>query len=440
MTQMVNVVKKITFLMMTMALAVAMVACQAATPTPGDKGDPGTPGERGPQGEPGTTDNAPPMAIADKPFKNVYLALAGSGKMNPSGAIDPSGHFSDAEKAALTFEAMSSDAAIATVKVAAGKITVTGKAAGMATVTVSAYDGVNTDPATASFDVTVVANNIAPVITPAEGTITDGTAPTPLGAYTAADLTDAVVAATPPMESLQTLLYMVDGMRKVTLAAAFNIVPGAASDFADSLVYEVAMGAAGSGDDVVSVAIENDVAKNQWNVVLTPLKAGRQNVVITVKDKFGATHTYDSDSTDTPNVDDMTPVTLNFTAWVNSPPSLIAGMPLPDKLLVGTGTDGANTFTYYYEQYFDIDEIDKATPSLTATELGTGFRGAECSVDPDPATQAGLTYVGTAPAADVGVTADPDDADVVEGSFTLTITCTDRDATVSDTAKVTLRT
>ena len=40
----VSVIKKIAFLVMTMALAVAMVACQAATPKPGEQGDPGEQG------------------------------------------------------------------------------------------------------------------------------------------------------------------------------------------------------------------------------------------------------------------------------------------------------------------------------------------------------------------------------------------------------------
>ena len=46
----VSVVRKITFLLMTMALAVAMVACEGAVGPkgdPGDPGDPAIPGRRG---------------------------------------------------------------------------------------------------------------------------------------------------------------------------------------------------------------------------------------------------------------------------------------------------------------------------------------------------------------------------------------------------------
>ena len=67
--------------------------------------------------------------------------------------IDLGKHFMDAENAALTYKAESSDKTVATVEVKAGMLSVTGKQAGMATVTVNAYDGVNTDSAMSSFDV-----------------------------------------------------------------------------------------------------------------------------------------------------------------------------------------------------------------------------------------------------------------------------------------------
>ena len=78
---------------MAMALAVAMVACQAATPKPGAKGDPGDPGAPGPAGPAGTTDNEQPMVT--KPLPMVYLAMVGTGAKKMTDGLDLSKHFSE---------------------------------------------------------------------------------------------------------------------------------------------------------------------------------------------------------------------------------------------------------------------------------------------------------------------------------------------------------
>ena len=113
--------KRVVILMMTMALAVAMVACEAATPTPkpGEKGDTG---DTGPPGPAGTSDNAEPMPVKDLPM--LYIALGGSG-MSPgkmAADITLGDHFKDAETPTLTYKVKSVvPKDVATVKIEGGK-------------------------------------------------------------------------------------------------------------------------------------------------------------------------------------------------------------------------------------------------------------------------------------------------------------------------------
>jgi hypothetical protein len=69
----VNVIKKIAFLVMTMALAVAMVACSGAAGTPGPAGPPGEQGAPGTPAEPGdpTTEPQPGDSPVDT-IKDMY--------------------------------------------------------------------------------------------------------------------------------------------------------------------------------------------------------------------------------------------------------------------------------------------------------------------------------------------------------------------------------
>ena len=156
----VSVIKKIAFLVMTMALAVAMVACQAATP----KGAQGDPGEQGPAGQPGTSDNATPMAVMPLPM--LYVALGGSG-MTPgltAAAIDLSKYFKDDETPALAYKVKSVvPKDVATVEIKDGKTVTVGDKVGTATVTIEVYDSVN-DPIEGTFSVMVVASNVKPVV------------------------------------------------------------------------------------------------------------------------------------------------------------------------------------------------------------------------------------------------------------------------------------
>ena len=148
----VSVIKKIAFLVMTMALAVALVACQAATP--GKAGEPGEPGE------PGEAGGVPPRSIED--IADVSLKLAGP---MATKAIVVTNNFNDPDAKAgdsLDLSAKSSDETIVTVATSGMTVTVTAVALGEANVTVTVTDK---DSLTAkdTFKVTVAAS-IAPEI------------------------------------------------------------------------------------------------------------------------------------------------------------------------------------------------------------------------------------------------------------------------------------
>lgn len=428
MTQMVNVVKKTAFLMMTMALAVAMAACPAATPTPGDKGDPGTPGERGPQGEPGTSDNNPPMQVKDLPM--AYVALGGNGatpdKMTE--AIDLSKYFEDAETPALayTFESSDKDVAAATLETGSDrKMVVEGKKAGMVMITVKVWDGVN-DPLESTFDVMVVANNARPVIEQ----------------LAAADIT-----------KLGTKLYISRGAQTITVTSpVYAGVAGEDGAIVDEVTFSADMGAAGDGDDVVKVSVEEGSKPNEWDITLTPLRSGLQNVRVTVTDKFGAKANADigagSDEAD------ANENRWAFEVYVNTPPKLAVML---EDMVLNVGTTPAPTVEI--RDHFDVNEkapiagplqIDDTPDNLTdeiallaaptARETGatdqardttcswSTSKGAGGDVDLGEAGASGNNPSITIPIAATDV-----------GTYQLTIACRDPETIVSDTATITVR-
>ena len=132
---------------MTMALAVAMVACQAAA------GKPGEPGEAGQPGAPGEPGGVPPSlddAIGDQ-------KLAASGAM-ASVDIDLDEHFYDpdgVEGETLTYVASSSAPEKVTATVTGSTLTLTAVAVGPAKITVRATDVDGLSSGSARFDVTV---------------------------------------------------------------------------------------------------------------------------------------------------------------------------------------------------------------------------------------------------------------------------------------------
>ena len=153
----VNVVKKIAFLLMTMALAVVMVACQAAAP--GKAGAPGAPGEP-----------APRLPYLNTGFADVELSATGEMATRP---IILAGHFVDPHEGALTYSA-SSPSDVVETSVSGSTLTLTAVKEGTATVTVGAEnkDGASAFNPGAQFTVTVM-ETVAPIVK--EGGIPDQT-------------------------------------------------------------------------------------------------------------------------------------------------------------------------------------------------------------------------------------------------------------------------
>jgi hypothetical protein len=341
------------------------------------------------------------MATMD--FSMVYLALAGSGKMDVHTNKDLNKHFSDKEKAALEYDADSSDKAIATVKVEGKVLTVSGKKAGSATITVKAYDGVNADPVMNSFDVMVVASNAAPTIEAALSDSGDGNDVGKLGGK----------------------LYVSRGASKITVTSI--IYEGLVVGVEDAVTFSAEMGKAGdASDDIVSVSVVRGSKLNSWDVTLTPLRPGKQNVRMTIKDKFGAPA----------STEDL--AKWNFEALVNTPPKL--AIELPDEIILALRASTGNTISI--ATYFDTTEKAPTTGPLMTTDdppepenapagetvIDTTCTYATGPVQPEEAITGTLTNTGELTL--VTTTA---------RSYELTIVCQDDEAVVFDATKVMIR-
>ena len=132
---------------MTMALAVAMVACSGAV---GQPGEPGQPGEAGAPGQPG--ESATHRPVVEEMIPDVPSLM-----VEDTTTVDLNVVFTEPEDEALTFTATPADVTIATAVVGAeGILTVTGVAVGDTKVTVIAKDPGGLQ-ARQTFDVTVTA-------------------------------------------------------------------------------------------------------------------------------------------------------------------------------------------------------------------------------------------------------------------------------------------
>ena len=375
-------IKKIAFLVMTMALAVAMVACQAATPKTGDTGDTGA---TGPQGDPGTSDNSPPTAST---IPNQYLVLDSEVKLTATakpGAsaaagnygsveIDLSKYFTDAESLTLTYTATSSDKTIASLNTSAttnlitggGSIlTVTAKGVGtsttatsaMATITVEAHDGVSDTVASTTFDVVVATSNTAPRVTLLEG-IED---------LIDRDAVDASTTdVTPAVPALYKKLYKADGT--ITRAFRTAIDPGSIGTEKETLSLRAVVGNNKAIDAVVSVTTPVAAGGNSYSISITALKptvpvgpTGTKMVKIFAADSFGAETAVDT-----------------FEVEVNTPPSIIRDLPDivlsrggatddPDEALgVDPNADAEAVSKYTLDKYFGFLELDTVTITADA--------------------------------------------------------------------------
>ena len=300
-----------------LATLVVLASCQGPIGPAGKDGAgaPGAPGAAGPAGGPG--DTAGPTALEAIPTPQHLALTDGTGKkatgvkalpgkaVGPTDSvvtnsynkvvIDLNAYFTDEKTPSLSYEAVSSDtkivglstsatAAGGTDLVADGKLTVTaagvgtvaGATSAMATITVSAYDGVNA-PLTKSFDVVVVKSNSAPtvaVITPI------------------ADLVDMVATMTTPASKK---LYTSGG--KITREFKATINPGFIGT-GTTAVEDLTLRAAfvKNAPVVVKVSTPVLVGVNTYSVDITPTNPSLKNatglaptrVMIIATDPFGA--------------------------------------------------------------------------------------------------------------------------------------------------------
>ena len=145
--------KWVAMLVLTLSLAVAMVACQGAVGKPGDTGPPGPSGETSEPSEP--TNLAP---IARAPTLDAVM-LVEKGDAAP---INVAANFVDPEGQTLTLtHSVEPAEGVVTVDLADGVLTVTPVAAGPAVITVTATDagGLN---ASATINVTVAPEGMMP--------------------------------------------------------------------------------------------------------------------------------------------------------------------------------------------------------------------------------------------------------------------------------------
>ena len=269
----VSVVKKITYLMMTMALAVAMMACSGAAGTPGPAGPAGPAGEDAPTPDPTPTTPTTPTTPPTEPtgaapevtmmFPDVYLTLAGDGDKTYS--VDLRNHITDADSL-LRYTVASLAPTVAEAEEKNSMLTVTPQMAGDAMITVTGHDDEGGSSISDEFMVTVVATNAAPT--------TSGL-----------NVSD--------VNELQKKLYIVEGLRPDTVTV--RSTPGAAPTVEDSIVdkFKVVIGKDDKGkDDLVIVMVKKGTEDHKYVIDVTPkakaLNMSPQKVQIYPMDKFGA--------------------------------------------------------------------------------------------------------------------------------------------------------
>jgi hypothetical protein len=339
----------------------------------------------------------------------------------------------------------------------------------MATITVSAYDGVN-DPVTSSFDVIVVTINSAPAVTgvdPIEPLVD----------------TDAAPDADPPTLAIKNKLYKAAGT--ITREFKATVDPGSIGTAKEMLKFRAFVAA----PKVVSVTTPVSVGINTYSVSIKAVKAslnddaaaagaaalGATKVMIFARDSFGAES-----------------VVTAFDVVVNRPP--VVGYDLPDVILY-RGASGADTeaiawlvtapvlgVVYTLDDYFDdldLNQVMRATTQatvVTVTPVTTGDTTCTFSTSPAQPTGRTATAAVVGPPAVAAIAADlakatslatvkngaglaaKDQTTLVDGAtpnaevnvnaaapagsvgpFTLTITCSDLDDRVSSSAQITVR-
>jgi hypothetical protein len=399
-----------------------VIACQGPVGLTGAAGATGPPGPAGTAGtpeEPALTNEAP-MPI--KPFEAVRLVRDGASPRR----LVLSEYFKDAETPALTFTAKSDKAAFAMVKFdpisgdntpaamdgpeIATDLVITSVAVGKAKVTVTAYDGVNA-PINAIIDVTVVDTNSAPTVT-----VTVTSAVTDLQmAFDAALKTDAFGK-----------LYLTGsygGAKSFKFKAQISTGAEGKTEDGDSTKFVVTYGDAGTAKtSAIATATVSpaptSTALVEYTVTVTPLKAGSEKITIKVEDSFGSSSVVGTDGV----VDVI----------VNTPPTVqMDAMKMPvtmkDATLYISGNTGHDV-TYDVATYFVIEDVVPADTRCTYSASPS----TAVVVVVDDATASTLATVVFNEGSTLTATA------VRAGTFDVTLTCRDKEATVTDSARVTV--
>ena len=256
-----------------MALAVAIVACSSG---PGSTGPAGPKGDKGDPGDTTTTppgEQTPPPTVGSPPevtmmFPDVYLTLAGAGDKNRSFTLRE--HFADIDSL-LKYTVATKDAAIATAAVTDGVLKVTAIKDGNTTITVTAADDEGSMTAADDFPVTVVKTNAAPT--------TSGL-----------NVTD-VTELEKPLYIVEGLRFDTITVRSVAGAAA-PVEDSIVDNFAVVIGAEKAKMPgvdADPADDMVTVAVKKGTGHN-YDIEVTPMATAKdsQTVMIYPMDMFGA--------------------------------------------------------------------------------------------------------------------------------------------------------
>ena len=464
--------------------------------TTGTTGTPGTPDNAGPTAS-GTipTQYLVVDGLKTRPATPATPTAAAAAGNYGSVDIDLNAYFTDTKTPALSFTVVSADKTIASLNTSAttnlitgggSTLTVTAKGVGTVatetsatvTITVKAFDGVN-DPVEASFDVVVVKSNRPPSVT---------------GVDPIDDLVDKVAVTTPATPAVNNKLYKAAG----TITREFKATIGTEKE---KFSFRAIVGNGKAADAVVSVTKPVSAGTNTYSVSIKALKpsvsddpvnmpadglpnpdATPMMVKIFAMDSFGAES-----------------LVTKFYVVVNRPP--VVGLDLTNVVLFrGSNTAAAEArgwvpsvswpgVMYTLDEYFDdldlsgivpaadttagnVDYIGDTTCTFsTSPKQPTGRTGttavpatadeaAVLEIKADPATATTLATVNNGAAAatkdqttlvdskGVGPTGEVDnDAEVMVsaapagalGPLTLTITCEDPDATVSSSARITVR-
>ena len=386
-----------------------VIACQGPVGLTGAAGATGPTGPAGTSEEPALTNEAP-MPI--KPFEAVRLALDTPSVRN----LDLSDYFKDAETPALTFTAKSDKEDVAAVKLhsetsveptaamdgpaIATMLAIKGLIAGKAKVTVTAYDGVNA-PINAMIDVTVVATNSDPTVT-----ITSAVTDLQM-AFDAALKNDAFGK-----------LYLTGsygGAKSFKFKAQISTGADGKTEDGDSTKFVVTYGGTDTTSAIATATVSpapTSTALVEYTVTVTPLKAGMEMITIKVEDSFGSSSAVGTG-------------TGAVTVIVNTPPTVqMDAMKMPvtmkDATLYISGDTG-HEVTYDVATYFVIEADTRCTYSASpSTAVVVGTKTAS--------TLATVTFIESV----LLVTA------VRAGTFDVTLTCRDKEATVTDSARVTV--